>query len=651
MGQLLRWRYARGAAPAVEPHIVHVDVTLADLRRMPSLEEEAQQVAKIIRMATDFGARVIAFDSIYGRGSEQVTAPILAEVKRAEEQGRSVVFAETLMPSTETGELERLRSFPQLPRRGLAGLINIHPDADGVLRQYELVQRLGPKPEPSLALAAYMAWRDVKWDEGVTFPTANSARWVELSEDFTTEKARTLSIEPTLLNMRTPWTSPAPPAFLHFTVAQLEEKYTHRDPSAARPLEGAIVFVGYTSASISDLGTNVMGPSQPRVLLHSSALSDMIQERQLRRTPRWADLAAVGVVLLLGCGAAFCRHTVSLIGLWLAALLLLAAGSATLLFYHGWLAAAMLTIVLWTVWIVAEMARRYSSELVRRQRLRATMSMYFSPRVMQRVLANPGCMDPQEVEVTALLTDLRNSTPIAEVAGAHGTFALLNQVFEAQTEAIVGEDGSLEHFLGDQFLSYWGAPDAQPDAADRAVRGAQKLIVGMEKVREKLSPEIRALFGYGVALHSGKALLGNKGSAKRLDYGLVGDLINAAARIEALTKSYGVLFLISRETFNKLSAPPPSRVLDEVIVKGKSTSLELLELKHAFSPANFEAVAIEYAKAYALYQKGEFTAAQQLFAQLAEQGDRPSKLMVERCRELLETPPVNWHGVYEMKTK
>ncbi len=105
----------------------------------------------------------------------------------------------------------------------------------------------------------------------------------------------------------------------------------------------------------------------------------------------------------------------------------------------------------------------------------------------------------------------------------------------------MAEDGSMEHFLGDQFLSYWGAPHAQPDAADRAFRAALALIAGMEEVRPKLDPRVKTLFGYGVALHSGTALIGNKGSAQRLDYGLVGDLINSAARVESLTKHYGVL--------------------------------------------------------------------------------------------------------------
>ena len=104
----------------------------------------------------------------------------------------------------------------------------------------------------------------------------------------------------------------------------------------------------------------------------------------------------------------------------------------------------------------------------------------------------------------------------------------------------MAEEGSLEHFLGNQFLSYWGAPAPQEDQADRALRGALDLIREMEDLRDRLDPQIQELFGYGVALHREFCLVGNKGSAQRLDYGLVGDPLNTAARVESLTKMYGV---------------------------------------------------------------------------------------------------------------
>jgi adenylate cyclase len=231
-------------------------------------------------------------------------------------------------------------------------------------------------------------------------------------------------------------------------------------------------------------------------------------------------------------------------------------------------------------------------------------------------------------------------------------FQLLNRVFESQTRAILAEDGSMEHFLGDQFLSYWGAPKAQPDAADRAFRAALALIAGMEKLRSNLEPNLKALFGYGVALHSGTALIGNKGSAQRLDYGLVGDLINAAARVESLTKHYGVLFLITREAYARLSDPPFVRVIDKARVKGKTVAIELLEVRHPYSPENFDEVVARYNAAFARYERGDFTEAARMFATMRDEyHDKPSGLMAERCQELAAAPPVNWDGIYQLTTK
>jgi adenylate cyclase len=337
---------------------------------------------------------------------------------------------------------------------------------------------------------------------------------------------------------------------------------------------------------------------------------------------------------------------------WIGGLVLAGLVSVILVFKGGWIPGMPTAGLIWTVAIFAELGRRQSYEFTQRLKLRATMSLYFSPHVMQHVLKNPGSMKPQEAELTVLLTDLRNSTAIAECLGASGTFGLLNQVFEAQTKAIMAEDGSMEHFLGDQFLSYWGAPDPQPDAADRAFRAALAVICGMENLRPELPLRVKPLFGYGVALHSGTALLGNKGSAQRLDYGIVGDLINAAARVESLTKHYGVLLLMTRETYARLSNPPVARVIDKVIVLGKTVPLELLELRHAFSHRNFEEIATQYSAAFGQYSRGSFADAEKNFMALAvRESDHPSRLMAERCRELSSRPPKDWGGVYELKTK
>jgi len=261
-------------------------------------------------------------------------------------------------------------------------------------------------------------------------------------------------------------------------------------------------------------------------------------------------------------------------------------------------------------------------------------------------------MEPRRASVVLLLTDLRNSTPLAETLGPKGMFELLNKVFEAQTNAIMGEEGNLEHFLGDQFLSYWGAPQKQPDAADRASRAAMKLIRSMEDLRTLLTPEVQKLFGYGVALHSGGVLVGNKGSALRLDYGLVGDTVNEAARVEALTKYYGARMLVTRDAFAQFSTQGPHRLIDRVIVKGKSEPVELFECENPCTPPNYADICRRYRTAYDEYFFGRFGEAQKLFSALVQEfSDGPSKTLDARCAELITHPPAEWHGIWKMDAK
>ncbi len=291
-------------------------------------------------------------------------------------------------------------------------------------------------------------------------------------------------------------------------------------------------------------------------------------------------------------------------------------------------------------------------ERLERMKLRHTMGLYFSPRVMEAVLSDPGSMKPRRADVVLLLTDLRNSTPLAETLGPQGMFELLNKVFEVQTNAIMAEEGNLEHFLGDQFLSYWGAPQKQPDAADRAERAAMALITAMEKLRATLSPEVQMLFGYGVALHSGSVLVGNKGSALRLDYGLVGDTVNEAARVEALTKYYGVRMIVTRDAFAQFSPQFKRRLLDRVIVKGKSEPVELYECENPCTPTDYSGLCARYKIAYDEYFFGRFAEAKKLFdALVVEFSDGASKTLSARCAELIAHPPAAWHGVWKMDAK
>jgi adenylate cyclase len=146
--------------------------------------------------------------------------------------------------------------------------------------------------------------------------------------------------------------------------------------------------------------------------------------------------------------------------------------------------------------------------------------------------------------------------------------------------------------------------------------------------------------------------VGNVGGTERLDYMVLGDVINTTARIESLTKLYGVKLLITGQVRNKLSRLPPARMLDRVIPKGKTETLELWEPAHSLSPPIFASLTDHYAAAWSLYEAGKFPEAGAVFAALARDFSDPvSRALAARCQELLQAPPPDWQGIYKLEAK
>jgi adenylate cyclase len=414
-----------------------------------------------------------------------------------------------------------------------------------------------------------------------------------------------------------------------------------------------LVLIGPTANLFQDFHLTPFKAKMAGPEIHLNIINAALHGEFFRELARWARGALVVLAGLLA--TALCRlirQPVKRVGV------AVALGAVYLLLTYGLFNNANFVLPPVTPLLVlitcalAALAYDFIVERLERMKLRHTMGLYFSPRVLEAVLANPGSMNPRRADVTLLLTDLRNSTPLAEKLGPKGMFDLLNRVFEAQTHAIMSEEGNLEHFLGDQFLSYWGAPQPQPDAVLRAGRAAQKLIIAMEQLRASLPPEVQKLFGYGVALHSGGVLVGNKGSALRLDYGLVGDTVNEAARIEALTKDYGARLLISGDTFAHLDLPANHRLVDRVIVKGKTEPVELFECENPCTPPNYSDLCHRYKTAYAEYAAGRFSDAKALFEKLADEfADGPSRFLAARCARLIASPPAGWQGIWKMESK
>ena len=464
---------------------------------------------------------------------------------------------------------------------------------------------------------------------------------------------RTLDLQPRLLNFRSGWLHPASTSFGQLTPAQVHAQYTQRQQAGAQsPLSGALLFISYVASGISHTGPTPFGSREPTVQLHATALNDLLQNRFLRTPPRAIDAALVLSVVLFGWGAGVCTRKRWLALFWLG-MTALWVGVGLFVFCRYGLSLPVVTVgAVWTTACLGELARRHSREWWERFKLRRTMQLYFSPGVIEHVLAKPGSLEPQEAELAVLLSDLRNYTSITERSRPQEVYDLLNRVYTIDTRAVHARSGNLIHYVGDQFAAYWGAPRPEPLAADHALAAALEMILGLEALRRELPPAWQGLFDYGIAIHCGPALVGNVGGTERLDYMVLGDVINATARIESLTKLYGVRLLITRQVKNKLTCPPIARRLDRVIPKGKTETLELWEPAHSLSPASFATLSEQYASTWTLYAAGKFAEAGEAFAALAKEfADPASRALAARCHELGRTRPADWQGIYKLEAK
>jgi adenylate cyclase len=596
--------------------------------------------AAIVEKLGAAGAKLIILDLVFGAEAEGDQELRAALDKYAD---KVLIGSNINLVETDRGTLDQLigpstsllpLTYETTAMDSRVGYINIFPDADGIFRRAKFHQtnhQLGDSINgpPSLLAESF----DARAIEKATGKTRS----------YLPEEARILFAGPPMA------------AFpIHTLVSLFTPKAWQENYQNGNYFKDKIVLVGPTANIFQDFHqTPFRHDAMPGPEIHLNIINAGLSGRFLREPPdilKKISIVASGAIALL-----FCQYMLlplrRMVVVILFCLLLLAVCRQLFSMADFVIAPVTPIGIVLTIGVIS-MGYDFVLERLERLKLRHTMGLYFSPRVLDVVLADPGSMSPRRADVVLLLTDLRNSTPLAEKLGPDGTFQLLNKVFEAQTSAIMSEEGNLEHFLGDQFLSYWGAPQRQSDAADRAERAAIKLISAMQSLHAALPPDVQALFGYGVALHAGSVLIGNKGSALRLDYGLVGDAVNEAARIEALTKYYGVKFLVSRNACTQFTRQGAHRLVDRVIVKGKTEPVELFEFENPCTPANYAEICAAYKAAYDEYFFGRFESAVKMFDETASKySDGPSRTIGSRCRTLLSKPPAKWDGVWVMESK
>ncbi len=367
----------------------------------------------------------------------------------------------------------------------------------------------------------------------------------------------------------------------HLSYSDLYLDFNREKPQRpADEFTGKIVVIGAAAPGLWDLRPTPVSKLYPGVDILATAIDNLAYGDWLETPPRWhfAPLAAV-LMLLVWLGFRRRIHTLGLAaGLLVVSGIALAGQWQALAMNRFWPLAGALAWGWAYYWLGALLA--YLEEKARGAQAVALFGRFLDARVVKDLVESGG-IDPaqraESREVTVLFSDIRGFTTLSESHSPEYVVDLLNRYFTLQVEVIFRHGGTLDKFIGDAIMAFWGAPVHDPDHARHAVAAALEMSRVLEEFRSEV-PELGATFDVGIGIHTGPAVVGFIGSQARLDYTVIGDTVNLASRIEGLTKDVARI-LVSDATRAACGDAHEFIGHGSQTVKGRSQPVELFEPK------------------------------------------------------------------------
>ncbi|OHC74040.1 MAG: guanylate cyclase [Rhodospirillales bacterium RIFCSPLOWO2_12_FULL_58_28] len=293
------------------------------------------------------------------------------------------------------------------------------------------------------------------------------------------------------------------------------------------------------------------------------------------------------------------------------------------------------------------------------KRMKSTMSRYMDPAIAEQLLGKgkgEDVLGGAVSEVSVLFSDVRSFTTLTEQLGAQGTVALLNEYFTIMVDCITNEGGMLDKFIGDAIMCAFGLPIPHADDEDRSVRAGISMLTSLDEWNATRQAKGLPPVLMGLGINTDKVVSGNIGSPKRMDYTLIGDGVNLAARLESACKQYSAKMLISEHTFRKLKGTYRIRYIDDVVVKGKTEPVgvhEVLDYHTDKTFPNLMDVVNYFNEGRKQYRAGNWQKAVHCFKECLKGNpeDALSETYIERCEHLEANPPEDWKGVWVMTGK
>ena len=581
--------------------LVGFDVLFAEADTSSGLDTLQKLAREDLQNHPEFAARVqdlqaqLDFDSLFAQALSGRDA-VLGYYFTSDREGRTrgVLPAPVMEDGAMQGASSRVTvwngygaNIAQLAQAApQAGFFNSVTDSDGVVRAIPLLAQFDGRYYESLALAMF---RRLVGQPSVApgFVNGAASAGALASIQLRTTDSKTISIPvddrvTTLVPFRGPGGAQGG-SFVYESAA---------DVLAGRllpaQLAGKIVLVGTTAPGLLDVRATPVGQIYPGVEVHANVLSGLLDGTRLVR-PDYAVGFDVLVLVLVGLVLAWVLPLLPAAGAVLLSLGVL-AGLVGLNFwlYAGWglvlpLASALLMVL---AAFVLNMSYGYLVESRAKRRLAGLFGTYVPPELVDEMVRRPGSysMQARNQELTVMFCDMRGFTQMSEHMEPIQLQGLLNGVFSRLTQTISANRGTIDKYMGDCVMAFWGAPVETPEHAHLAVQAALEMAAAVQAMNTanavNAAPKLAGhtppptAISMGIGLHTGVMCVGDMGSDIRRSYTVVGDAVNLGARLEGLSAIYGVSIVASEAT----RAQAPDFVwqeLDTVRVKGKDTAVTI----------------------------------------------------------------------------
>jgi adenylate cyclase len=294
-------------------------------------------------------------------------------------------------------------------------------------------------------------------------------------------------------------------------------------------------------------------------------------------------------------------------------------------------------------------------DITREKRIKGTMARFMSERVVEKVMdAGESVLGGASQDVTILFSDIRNFTGLSELMSPRQMVATLNDYFTEMVDVIFEHGGTLDKFMGDAIMAVFGAPFITPDDPDKAAHTAIEMMARLEAFNRRQIEQAASTLEIGVGINSGTVVAGTIGSPRRMDYTVIGDQVNLAARIESANKYYGTKILVSEHTAARFGQTYRMREIDRVKVAGRQAPVGLFDILDHHTEESFpgiDTVIAAYSEGLRHYRQQRWSEGAKYFAEAlqANPNDRPTQIFLHRCWTFAAQPPdESWTGVTEL---